>query len=178
MIQLTIGFDGGFEGTAQGDGALFVREECGAYRAATEGEVRAAAIEAVARKMRQGPIFNAPREIKEYLVLQLAHLQAEVFGVLLLDSQHRLIVDRVLFRGTLNQTSVYPREVVKEALACNAAAFVCYHNHPSGSAEPSRADEYLTQTLKQASALVDVRLLDHIVVGGTATASLAERGLM
>lgn len=174
MIQLTIGFDG----AAQGEGTLFVREQCGAYRAATEDEVRDAAIRAVARKLRQGPIFSAPREIKEYLVLRLAQLQFEVFGIMMLDSQHRLIEDKVLFRGTLNQTSVYPREIVKEVLACNAACYVCYHNHPSGSQEPSRADEYLTQTLKAATALVDVRLLDHFIVGGAATVSFAERGLL
>lgn len=174
MIQLAIGF----EGAAQGAGTMFVREACGSYRTATEGEVRAAAIQAVAGKMREGSIFNSPREIKDYLVLQLAHLEFEVFGIMLLDSQHRLIADKVMFRGTLAQTSVYPREIVKEALVCNAGALVCYHNHPSGQAEPSRADEFLTQTLKTACALVDVRLLDHFVVGGTTVASFAECGLL
>jgi len=98
--------------------------------------------------------------------------------VLFLDSQHRLLVAEELFRGTLTQTSVYPREVVKAALAHNAAAVILAHNHPSGVAEPSRADELLTQSLKQALALVDVRTLDHFVVAGNRVVSFAERGLM
>ncbi len=186
MIQLAIGLDDGFNGGAEGSfeaasvnsGTLFVREACGAYRAASEAEVRAQALKAVASRMRQGPLFSSPREIKDYLSLQLGHLSFEVFGVLLLDAQHRLIADKVMFRGTLTQTSVYPREVVKEAIMANAAALVCYHNHPSGSAEPSRADELLTKTLKDAGTLVDVRVLDHFIVGGTTTMSFAERGLL
>jgi DNA repair protein RadC len=105
-------------------------------------------------------------------------LEHEVFIILLLDSQNRLIEAQELFRGTLIQTSVYPREVVKSTLARNAAAVVFAHNHPSGVAEPSRADELLTQSLKQALALVDVRVLDHFVVAGTSTVSFAERGLI
>jgi DNA repair protein RadC len=101
-----------------------------------------------------------------------------VFVVLFLDSQHRLIAADELFRGTLAQTSVYPREVVKAALAHNAAAVILAHNHPSGVAEPSRADEYLTATLKSALALVDVRVLDHLIVGHGQVVSLAERGLL
>jgi DNA repair protein RadC len=101
-----------------------------------------------------------------------------VFAVLFLDSQHRLIVLEPMFRGTLTQTSVYPREVVKRALALNAGAVILAHNHPSGAAEPSRADEYLTQTLKAALALVDVRVLDHLVVGRGRVTSFAERGLL
>ena len=101
-----------------------------------------------------------------------------MFIVLLLDAQNRLIEAHELFRGTLSQTSVYPREVVKATLARNAAAVMFAHNHPSGVAEPSRADELLTQSLKQALALVDVRVLDHFVVAGTRTVSFAERGLI
>jgi DNA repair protein RadC len=98
--------------------------------------------------------------------------------VLFLDTRHRLLRMEELFRGTLTQTSVYPREVVKRALALNAAAVLLAHNHPSGVAEPSRADEYLTQTLKSALALVDVRVLDHLVVGRQGVVSFAERGLL
>lgn len=112
------------------------------------------------------------------LRLQCAGLQHEVFIVLFFDSQHRLLGAVEMFRGTLTQTSVYPREVVKSALQRNAAAVVLAHNHPSGSAEPSRADEHLTQTLKTALALVDVRILDHFVVAGDQAISFAERGLI
>jgi DNA repair protein RadC len=101
-----------------------------------------------------------------------------VFCVLFLDAQHRIIALKQMFRGTVTQTSVYPREVVKEALACNSAAVVLAQNHPSGSVEPSRADEFLTQSLKTALALVDVRVLDHLVVAGAEVCSFAERGLL
>lgn len=161
-----------------GEGALYVRDLFGEYRAASEEEVRAAALRAVASQVRSGPVFDSPAAVKDYLVLQLAHLEHEVFVILFLDSQHRLIQYRAMFRGTVNQTSVYPREVVKAALACNASAILCAHNHPSGQAEPSRADEYLTQTLKSALMLVDIRVLDHIVVGGHTTVSMAQRGLI
>ena len=116
--------------------------------------------------------------MRDYLRTKLAELPHEVFVTLLLDTQHRLVQYVELFRGTLSQTSVYPREVVKVALAQDAAAMILAHNHPSGVAEPSRADELLTQTLKQALALVDVRVLDHFVVAGSETVSFAERGLL
>jgi DNA repair protein RadC len=108
----------------------------------------------------------------------LAGRTQEVFSVLFLDAQHRLLKLEDLFFGTLTQTSVYPREVVKRALALNAGAVVLAHNHPSGLAEPSRADEYLTQTLMSALKLVDVRVLDHLVVGQGQVVSMAERGLI
>ena len=116
--------------------------------------------------------------MKGYLRLKLAPKDHEVFAVLFLDCQNRVIEFEELFRGTLTQTSVYPREVVKAALMHNAAAVILCHNHPSGSATPSRADELLTQTLKQALALVDVRVLDHLVVTVGECLSMAERGLM
>lgn len=125
-----------------------------------------------------GLAFSSPSDVKDYLVLTLAERQREYFCAIFLDSQHCLIEFEELFAGTVGQTSVYPREVVKRALALNAGAVVLAHNHPSGSAEPSRADEFLTQTLKQALALVDVRVLDHVIVGGTKTVSFAERGLL
>jgi DNA repair protein RadC len=133
---------------------------------------------ALAQQMRSMPVFDAPQKVKDYLALQLAGRAQEVFVVLFLDGQHRLIAMREMFQGTLTQTSVYPREVVKAALAHNAGAVVLAHNHPSGLAEPSRADEFLTTALKNALALVDVRVLDHLVVGRGQVVSLAERGLV
>ena len=113
-------------------------------------------------------MFEAPAAVKDYLRLQLGPHPHEVFAVLFLDAQNRLLALEEMFRGTLTQTSVYPREVVKRALELRAGAVILAHNHPSGAAEPSRADEYLTQTLKSALALVDVRILDHLVVGRSA----------
>lgn len=124
------------------------------------------------------PVFESPAQVKAHARLQLAHRPHEVFAVMFLDAQHRQILFEEMFRGTLTQTSVYPREVVKRALALNAAAVILLHNHPSGVAEPSRADEHLTQTLKSALALVDVRVLDHLVVSQAEVVSFAERGLM
>jgi DNA repair protein RadC len=132
----------------------------------------------MARQLQQRALFDTPARVKEYLRLELMHREHEVFAVLFLDAQHQLLKMEEMFRGTLAQTSVYPREVVKRALAINAAAVVFAHNHPSGAAEPSRADEFLTQTLKSALALVDVRVLDHLVVGHHEVVSFAERGLL
>ena len=122
--------------------------------------------------------FNSPNVVKDYLRLVLGGRQQEVFMVLFLDAQHRLIASEELFHGTLTQTSVYPREVVKRALIHNAAAVMLSHNHPSGLAEPSSADRMLTDALKQALGLVDVRVLDHIVIGEQEALSFAERGLI
>lgn len=133
---------------------------------------------ALAQQMQEAPVFDSPQRVKDYVALQLGGRDAEVFAVLFLDAQHRLLRMEDLFHGTLSQTSVYPREVVRRALALNAGAVILAHNHPSGLAEPSRADEYLTQTLKSALALVDVRVLDHLVVGRGHVVSMAERGLV
>jgi DNA repair protein RadC len=133
---------------------------------------------ALSQQLADQPVFDSPGRVKDYLALHLGGRSQEVFAVLFLDGQHKLIRLEEMFRGTLTQTSVYPREVVKRALTLNAGAVVLAHNHPSGLAEPSRADEYLTQTLKSALQLVDVRVLDHIVVGQGQTVSLAERGLL
>ena len=133
---------------------------------------------ALSAQLKQQTLFNSPEAVRDYLQLQLGSRPYEVFAVLFLDTQHRLIVLEELFRGTLTQTSVYPREVVVRALALNAASVVLAHNHPSGTAQPSRADEALTQTLKAALGLVDVRVLDHFVVTSTETVSMAERGLL
>jgi len=122
--------------------------------------------------------LSSPRAVRDYLRLALAGREQEVFVVLLLDAQHRVIASEELFRGTLTQTSVYPREVVKCALKHNAAAVIFAHNHPSGVAEPSHADEILTRSLKAALALVDIQVLDHFIVAGSRTMSFAERGLL
>jgi DNA repair protein RadC len=124
------------------------------------------------------PLLDSPPKVREYLRLRIGSLPHEVFAVLFLDAQNRLIDDEQLFRGTLTQTSVYPREVVKRALARNAASVIFAHNHPSGLAEPSRADELLTRSLREALALVDVRVLDHVIVAGASSVSFAERGLL
>jgi DNA repair protein RadC len=134
---------------------------------------------ALREDVRHATPMNSPQRVREYLGLCLAHAKHEIFAALFLDAQNRLIEYRDLFHGTLTQTSVYPREVVKEALRLNAAAVILAHNHPSGAAEPSRADELLTRTLRDALALVDVRVLDHIIVAGPGrTVSFAERGLL
>lgn len=140
--------------------------------------IRAALALLEARLRQPGKAFDAPQTVKSFLTLQLADLEYEVFGVLWLDAQNRLIQDDRLFRGTLTQTSVYPREIVKAALARNAAGAILYHNHPSGCPDPSNADVMLTKTLKDALALVDTRVLDHIIVAGINTASFAEKGLI
>jgi len=133
---------------------------------------------ALAERLKERPVFDSPDSVKDYLRLAIGARAHEVFAVLFLDAQHRLIALEELFRGTLTQTSVYPREVVTRALHLHAAAVVLAHNHPSGCAEPSRADELLTQNLKAALALVDVRVLDHVIVGHGVALSMAERGIM
>ncbi|MBI4292451.1 MAG: DNA repair protein RadC [Betaproteobacteria bacterium] len=133
---------------------------------------------ALKEEMVRSSALSSPHSVREYLRLSLAGRDHEVFVALLLDAQHRLIACEELFRGTLSQTSVYPREVVKTALACNAAAVIFAHNHPSGVAEPSGADELLTRTLKSALALVDIQVLDHFIVTGSTAMSFAERGLL
>lgn len=133
---------------------------------------------ALAERLKQRPAFDSPDAVKNYLRLAIGTRSHEVFAVLFLDAQHRLIAMEELFRGTLTQTSVYPREVVTRALHLHAAAVVLAHNHPSGCAEPSRADEALTHALKAALALVDVRVLDHVVVARDTALSMAERGLL
>lgn len=150
------------------------------------GRAKAARVQAVielARRalneeIRRDTVLGSPGKVRDYLRLTLGSRPHEVFIALYLDAQNRLLACDELFRGTLTQTSVYPREVVKHALQHNAAAVIFAHNHPSGVAEPSRADELLTASLKQALALVDVRVLDHLIVAGSAMTSFAERGLI
>lgn len=134
---------------------------------------------ALAEDLRQSSSLTTPAAVRDFLRLHLAGLRHEVFFALWLDAQHRLITAEVLFSGTLTQTSVYPREVIKHALAHNAAAVIFAHNHPSGAAEPSAADRTLTHELKQALAMIDVKVLDHFIVAGMgAPLSFAERGML
>ena len=133
---------------------------------------------ALAEQLRERAALDTPQAVKDYLQLHLAHKKHESFAVLFLDNQHKLLALEELFRGTLAQTSVYPREVVLRALHHHAAAVVLAHNHPSGTVQPSRADEALTQALKAALALVDVRVLDHVIVAPGLALSMAEKGLI
>ncbi len=133
---------------------------------------------ALAQQLSERPALNTPQAVGDYVQLHLAHLPYEVFALVLLDAQMRLIALEPLFRGTLTQASVYPREVVQTALRHHAAAVVLAHNHPSGVAEPSAADVALTQQLRSALALVDVRVLDHLVVAPGLCTSMAQRGLL
>jgi DNA repair protein RadC len=141
-----------------------------------------AALELVRRhhleRLRQGPLLASPRAARDFLVARLRDRDHEVFCCLFLDTRHRLICFEELFRGTVDGASVHPREVVKQALARNAAAVILAHNHPSGVAEPSHADEIITTRLRDALALVDIRVLDHLIVGDGSCTSLAERGIV
>lgn len=160
------------------DASLLVRDARGRYRPATASQILAAARRVVDQMLQRNEVFTSPAVVKNYLCAKLAGYEHEVFAVLFLDNRHRLIEYVELFRGTIDGASVYPREVVKEALARNAAAVIVSHNHPSGSPEPSAADRALTANLRQALALVEVRLLDHIVVGGNDTVAFSEHGLL
>ena len=133
---------------------------------------------ALNEQLQQRDVFKSPQQVRDYLVLKLGGLTREVFLVLFLDTQNHLVATEEMFAGTLTQTSVYPREVVKRALHHNAASVIFAHNHPSGIAKQSQADELLTKELKQALALVDVRVLDHFIVAGNNTLSFSERGLL
>ena len=135
-------------------------------------------LRALREEMNSAPVLSSPTAVREYLQITLSAREHEVFMALFLDAQNRVLAAEELFRGTLTQTAVYPREIVKTALRANAAAVIFAHNHPSGVAEPSRADEMLTQTLKHSLALVDIKVLDHFVVGRSAILSFAERGLL
>jgi DNA repair protein RadC len=131
---------------------------------------------AMGEQLQAREAMTQPGLVQEYVQLHLGQRAHEVFGVLFLDAQHRLIQFVEMFRGTLTQTSVYPREVVQQALQCGASAVVLAHNHPSGQVQPSRADQLLTQTLREALALIDVRVLDHVIVGPGQSLSMAQKG--
>lgn len=141
--------------------------------------VIAAALEILRKRLAiPGQCLTSPDSAANYLTLKLAALEYEVFGMLLLDNRHCVIADEPLFRGTINGAAVYPREVVKSALAHNAAAVIFYHNHPSGNPEPSRADEALTRTLKNALDILEIRVLDHLLIAGNQHKSFSALGLL
>ena len=152
--------------------------DAGKFSAEERAVLNQAASILEARVRAEAVVLSSPSLVREWLAVQFSGLEREMFGVVFLDAQNHLIDVEVLFTGTLTQTTVFPREVVKAALARNAAAIMLVHNHPSGCAEPSHADEVLTQALKQALAMVDTKVLDHFVVAGTVVLSFAERGLL
>jgi DNA repair protein RadC len=143
-----------------------------------DDEVIVCAVGILRARFKERDVFAKPDAVKDYLRLQAQGLTHEVFAVMYLDAHNRLIEYERMFRGTLTQTSVYPKEVVKQALAMNAASVVLHHNHPSGMCQPSRSDEALTQTLKAALALVDIRVLDHVITSDEGALSMAEGGLV
>ena len=157
---------------------LFTTDATGATRPATQDEILDAARTILAHRVRRGAPISNPRHTRDYLRLHLAPHEHEIFAILFLDNRHRVIELVPLFRGTVDGASVHPREVVKEALRRNAAAVILAHNHPSGVAEPSNADELITTRIRDALALVDIRVLDHLVVTGEDIVSFAERGLL
>jgi len=157
---------------------LLICGERGETRQASTDEILAAARGIMSRKVRRGTSMASPRLVKDFLSIKLGTLEHETFCVLLLDKRHRLIEFVELFRGTIDGASVHPREVVKLALARNAAALLLAHPHPSGVAEPSQADELITQRLKDALSLVDIPVLDHLIIAGGDIVSMAERGLI
>ena len=160
-------------------GLLLVRDiSNGDLREATSTEVLTVARATLSRHMRQGTRLVSPEVTRDYLRLLLGEREHEIFCVIYLDNRNRVIECQELFRGTIDGASVYPREVVKEALSRNAAACILAHNHPSGVAEPSQADELITRRLKEALCLVDIRVLDHLIVAGGEVVSFAERGLI
>jgi len=161
--------------------SLVFNEETGTYTAntvLTGEEIVATARDILAARVFRSDALSNPGLVAEYLAAQFAGMEHEVFACLFLDNRHRVIRYEELFRGTIDGCSVHPREVVKAALYANAAAVIFAHNHPSGVAEPSAADKALTGRLKDALALVDIRVLDHFVIGGVETVSFAERGLI
>ena len=161
-------------------GALFVRDQHGRYkrsRPATEEEIIAAAATLLEARIVGAELTN-PHLANEFLRVRLGPLEHEAFSCLFLDTRHRVLEFSILFRGSIDSATVHPREVVKEALKLNAAAVILAHNHPSGVAEPSAADSAITRRIVDALALVDVRVLDHIVVGHNSQASMAALGLM
>lgn len=168
MSQLSLAFNA----------SLLVQDAQGRYLPATAEQILEEARRVIDLKIQRGETFTSPELVKEYLITKLAGFEHEVFAALFLDAKHQLIQYVEMFRGSIDSASVYPREVVKEALHHNAAAVIFAHNHPSGNPEPSQADKTLTQRLKEALMIVEVRSLDHIVVGGRQTVSFAERGLI
>jgi len=169
------------QGVSNENGDLFCAEGSSSYSRDPVMKLQAAcelAARAITEELKGRECLTSPGAVRDLLKLKLAGLPHEVFICIQLDAQHRVIAIEELFRGTLTQTSVYPREVVKAALKANAAAVIFAHNHPSGVAQPSQSDELLTRNLREALSLVDVKVLDHFIVAGTSCLSFAERGLL
>ncbi|WP_407313652.1 DNA repair protein RadC [Pseudomonas sp. nanlin1] len=164
--------------------ALFEADQCAFARELGLGPAKFAQLQAVlemarrhlAERLSRDSVLDTPQLVRDYLKALLRHEQHEVFGCLFLDAKHRVVIFEALFHGSIDSASVYPREVVKRALANNAAAVILCHNHPSGVAEPSQADRVLTRRLKEALTLIDVRVLDHIIVGEGEPLSMVEYG--
>lgn len=158
--------------------SIQVRDSQGEYRTIPIDGLLLAAREAIDTKYARGTVITDPETAREFFKMKLVGLDREVFAVAFLDTRHRLLAYEELFQGTIDGAEVHPRIVVKRALELNAAAIMLSHNHPSGNPEPSAADRAVTSRLKQSLALVDVRVLDHIIVGGNATTSMASMGLV
>lgn len=156
---------------------LYVQDSTG-FSKASDDQIVAAALTVTSKAIKRGTVLSHPRAVREYLMVHFATLEHEVFVVIFLNSRHRVLKVEEMFRGTIDGASVHPREVVKAALLNNAAAVILAHNHPSGEAAPSQADEIITARLKEALALIDVRVLDHIVIGNPYMTSFAEQGLL
>jgi len=179
LARELIGACGGLNGLLSADRSALGRVKgLGSAKLAQLAAVLELARRCLGEQLRSGTPLNSPSAVRDYLRLALGSREHEVFLALFVDAQHRVLCAEELFRGTLTQTSVYPREVVKAALRANAAAVIFAHNHPSGVAQPSQADELLTRSLKDALALVEVKVLDHFIVAGRQTLSFAERGLL
>lgn len=155
---------------------LFTKKKNGRYAEADRTTICETAAEY--QEPITGTTIRSPSDTESFLRAKLCHLPHELFCVVYLDNRHRVLKFSELFRGTIDGTSVYPREVAKEALRCNAAAVILAHNHPSGVAEPSQADERITKRIKAGLELLDIRLLDHIIIGGNTSTSLASRGIL
>lgn len=178
LAQQVLDETGGFAGLLAGRGRLGEINGLGPAKCSEIAAVAEIARRALAQQLREAPVFDHPQKVKDYAALRLAGREREVFCAIFLDTRLRLIDEEELFAGTLAQASVHPREIARRALQRNAAAVIVVHNHPSGVAEPSRADESLTQAIRSALQLLDVRLVDHLVVGQGSVVSFAERGLL
>jgi DNA repair protein RadC len=157
---------------------LFLHGADGAVEPASNEQILAAARQVLAHRVRRGASLNSPQKVREYLTVRLGYLDHEIFAVILLDKRYRVIEYVELFRGTIDGASVHPREVVKLVLAKGAAACLLVHNHPSGVEDQSQADELITTRLVQSLALIDVRVVDHLIVGAGNVLSFAESGLL
>jgi len=156
---------------------LYVQEESG-FRKANADDVIASAQGLISQRFRRGsPVLSSPARVREFLSIHLGACESEIFGIIHLDNRHRSLGAEDLFRGTIDGSAVYPRVIVKSVLARNSAAVLCYHNHPSGNSQSSRADEAITIRIRDALSLIDVRLVDHLIIGETIF-SFAESGLL